>query len=223
VFWSHVVTIFRVRTLTYSVAVAFGFLAYSGGVSSLPALAAGPSAPAPINRSAANATPAWLTKAMPYVHVTNFVAVIDPSIARVLTKGQVATVRADVAAYNATPLTLRSIGATGGLLISVQVKSASYYSACYGYIRVHSYNWWGMQFYLNDCYAQGIALGVGLFAVAATVLYLIPGLNVAVVALQIMLGAASGSIMWADQHCGWNGVYLNVPWVPAAVWGSSIC
>ena len=213
-----------VRTFASSVGLAFGMVALSSGVSAVPALASTKTPAAPQTQAtAASGAPAWLAAAMPYVHVTNFIATVDPRIDKVLSSTQVAVVKADVSAYNSAPLSLRAATPAAPYVISLKAVTPMYYSGCYGYIAVHSYNWWGVQFYLNDCYAQGIALGVGLAAVAATALYLVPGIDILAVALQIDLGLAAGSIMWADQHCGWRGVYLNVPWVPASVWGSPIC
>ena len=223
-FGSLVQKLIRLRSIIYSLLVAFGLLAYSGGVASLPALAAAqPARPALTTTVAAlTSAPAWLTAAMPYVHVKNLVATVDPKIARALAAGDVATVRADVARYNATPRSVRSIGVTGPVSIPVRALGTAY-SACYAYLKVHSYNWWGVQFFLNDCFAQDLALGIGLFAAASALLLLVPGIDALVAVLIAMLGVAAGSILWADHHCGNHGVYLNVPWVPAAVWGSSIC
>jgi hypothetical protein len=227
VFGSLVRKLIRLRRIAYSVLMAFGLLAYSGGVASLPALAAGqPARPAPTTTVAVSTTaPAWLAAAMPYVHVKNFVARVDPKLASVLAAGDVATVRADVARYNSAPLSVRSIGVTGPVSIPLTALGPAYsaYSACYAYLKVHSYNWWGVQFFLNDCYAQDLASGVLLFAAASALLLLVPGIDVLVGVMIAMLGVAGGSILWADHHCGNHGVYLNVPWVPAAVWGSSIC
>jgi hypothetical protein len=216
--------VIRLRRIAYSVLMAFGLLAYSGGVASLPAMAAAqPARHAPTAIVAPSTTaPAWLAAAMPYVHVKNFVARVDPTIARVLAPGDVATVRAEVDRYNAAPLSVRTIGATGPVSIPVSALRPAY-SACYAYLNVHSYNWWGVQFYLNDCYAQDLALGVLLFAAAAALLLLVPGIDVLIGVMIAMLGVAAGSILWADHHCGNHGAYLNVPWVPAAVWGSTIC
>ncbi|HEY2597725.1 MAG TPA: hypothetical protein VGJ79_04530 [Candidatus Dormibacteraeota bacterium] len=212
------------RTIVHSLLVALVMLAYSGGVASLPALAAAPSANT-VQATAVrtlSAAPAWLAAAMPYVHVKNLVATIDPRIRRVLPAGDVAMVERDVARYNATPLSARSIGPSGGVSIPLSTLNAAY-SACYAYLNVHSYNWWGVQFFLNDCFAQDLALGVGLTAAASAILLLVPGIDVLVAVLVTMLGVAAGSILWADHHCGNRGVYLNVPWLPAAVWGSTIC
>ena len=223
-FGSLVRKLVRLRRIAYSVLMAFGLLAYSGGVASLPALAAAqPARPAPTTTVAASTiAPAWLAAAMPYVHVKNFVARVDPKLASVLAAGEVATVRADVARYNSVPLSVRSIGVTGPVSIPLTALGPAY-SACYAYLNVHSYNWWGVQFFLNDCYAQDLGLGVLLFAAASAFLLLVPGIDALVGVMVAMLGVAAGSILWADHHCGNHGVYLNVPWVPAAVWGSSIC
>lgn len=222
--WAQLIRTFKIRVCVSSLIAAFGLLGFSGGVASLPALASSPAAPTPVavrtGDVAVNTTPAWLATAMPYVHVKDYVATIDPRLARVLTARDLATVRADVAAYNAVPLPLRTSGNTR---ISVHFAASPRYSACYGYMRFNNWNWWGVTFYMNDCFAQGLAFGVTLFAVAAAVLLIVPGIDVAIAALEFMLGMAAGSIFWADQHCGWNGAFLNVPWVPAAVWGSSIC
>lgn len=225
-FWSRFLRLLRVRTITGGLIGSFGLLAFSGGVASLPAMASTePSTPTvrTTEGGAFSTAPAWLNAAIPYVHVKNFVATVDPRIGRALRPADVATVRADVARYNATPMSTRTIGVTHSVTISIQRPASAAYSACYGYLAVHSWNWWGVQFYANSCFAEDLAFGVGLFAVASGLLLLVPGLDVAVAALMFMLGMASGSIFWADHHCGMNGVYLNVPWVPAAVWASSIC
>jgi hypothetical protein len=225
--WSHLYRLLRIRVLVSSLLGAFGLLALSGGVASLPALASSPTASTvAVTKSGAeiNSAPSWLTTAMPYVHVVNYVATIDPRLARVLNVSDLATVRASVSRYNATPIAIRVNGVSVSFTAAKSSTATSaYYSACYGYMRVARWNWWGVTFYLNDCFAQDLGLGLAVATVASGLLLLVPGLDVAVVALMAMLGAASGSILWSDHHCGNNGAYLNVPWVPAFVWGSTIC
>src|ERR1700736_2724960 len=94
-FWSRFLRLLRVRTITGGLIGSFGLLALSGGVASLPAMASTePTTPTvrTTEGGAFSTAPAWLNAAIPYVHVKNFVATVDPRIGRALRPAAVATV-----------------------------------------------------------------------------------------------------------------------------------
>lgn len=159
--------------------------------------------PNPHRNSTTNVSqqPSWVTQAMPYVHVTNYVAVIDSAIDVHMDVKDVAKVKQSVDYFNSLPLSARQPH------VYTSTTSPNV-GGCNQYVHENP-QWWGNQWYFNDC---AINTGI-LFGVTALL---------APVPIQVIIGAYLGWLHFDSANCHNEGAFLNVPW-GGPPWVSSIC
>jgi len=147
--------------------------------------------------------------AMPYVHVVNYTASIDPEIVRVLSPADVAIVTSLVARYNSIPVSVKShpIDSKVG-----QALGPHPYLSCSGASFHAVLNWYGPSVSANECATQNVSLWLaGGIAIVTLASALCGPAEVACIPLATALIALGGGelvlIQGADHG---NGVWFNL-------------
>ena len=181
-----------------------------------------------IQNSSPSSEPAWIVKAGPYVHVSNGIAVVDPTIHKALSPNDVVLVTQAVQKYNALPYAakVKKAPATGVSSHRFALPNDYCPSGSGGYTGPYIY-WWGDAYTLNHCLIQQLWLAVyidgstSLAAGAVCALYS-AGLCVLFEALAGgYIAATIKALSDADAQCKNQGANLNfttgvpVPWVNA--------
>lgn len=220
-------------TLTSVALVLVGMISMAGIVTAQP-VPAGSSAPSS-GVSQTSARPVTgptndLAIAMQYVHVSNYVATVDPAIKQALPASYVARVYATTAKYNALPLTVRNgtaqattLGARANAPIP-NVVSGGGGGGCSEYAR-YVMNWWGVSLYMNDCLIQDVVFGAAVGSVLAGVVsYFCPPCAPAAIIIAADIDIHAAWLNWADGHCGNRGAWLQDPYIAGgAAWVTTVC
>ncbi|WP_376793751.1 hypothetical protein [Thermogemmatispora sp.] len=170
--------------------------------------------------SVINAIPEWVKEALPYVHVVNYTASIDPALAHVVSSQILAQVQQAVSRYNALPLAVKR--SSGGAHPATAVSPAA---GCQPQFREYI-NWWGYSFYLNHCLVYDIASGLtGGAALAGIVAALCGPCAPVAGTIAGVLVIYSAWLFWADSQCNGAGAYLNETSLVGSpvVWVSTAC
>lgn len=184
--------------------------------------------------SSQNDVQKWVSLVDSYVHISNYIATIDPQLYQHFDAQITSFVQQAVKHYNGLSLSLRKFGVT----MSASASSSSSYnyanvSFSYDYASSNatsapckqSYSvtshWWGVAILMNHCLASdtGNKLAVSSGVAGALSLF---GLDLPLDAVSGILAIYSGSIALADSHCGDTGANLDISWVGIA-WVTAIC
>ncbi len=187
--------------------------------------------------------PVLITRADPYVHISNYHATIDPAINKVLSKGEVALVTLAVRAYNALPYSTKAAKPaphtgvastsvtkdqlhTNTALIAASAPCPEADVQIYGpYVY-----WWGDAFTLNNCAVKFMWWAVYIDASAALAIAAFCGaISAGVCAavetvLAIYIGATVAALNGANDQCGDEGANLNFETIVSVPpWVNAIC
>lgn len=182
--------------------------------------------------------PSWVTDAIPYVHIVNYVASVDPAIKLHLVPQEVKQVYSAVGKYNSfSPLqkeaqtTITSSLSVVQAVLQKDPKALTSSRVSVPQAVIHgcqmvvtgSWEWWGYQFYFNDCAVQTIAWVVGIGGGIAGLIGLACG-PCAPFALPIagFLGIYVATLLYLDYYCGGNGALLEMSWV-GFFWFAALC
>jgi hypothetical protein len=181
----------------------------------------------PVQAGNSPTEPGWVGRANPYVHVVNYVAYIDRTIAKHLSASDVAMVKSSVHYYNSLPLKTRQFHGTLQLSTkSLHSQAVTPNSACNWNLYIAGTSWTGaVTIHLSYCLALEAGLGIGVDAlIASAIAAIFPPAAPVGYLIGIYLGADALALATYASECGNAGVYFNfMLWNPAIFWPSRAC